>query len=169
MWKSKSSSAPPAKKPSKEKLIDESRINEMFMSLADEDDPEIISSEGIGKFADNLEIDAAADVRILVLLWKLGAKSKPGSISNEEFMSGMVSLQKDSYQGLKDMLPSLDPGFLEKSSFRGAFCVLIIIIHISEIIVMNVFVEFYRFVFQFSKEGTKKSIGKWRPNMFTEE
>lgn len=50
----------------------------------------------------------------------------------------MTVLQKDSFAGLKELLPGLDVGFIEKSEFR----------------------DFFKFVFQFSREGTHKTIGK---------
>jgi len=77
-------------------------------------------------------------VRLLVLLWKLGANSKPGAITRKEFTTGMLALKMDSLADLKSLLPSLDPGFLEGPEFR----------------------TFYKFVFQFSREGTHKTIEK---------
>lgn len=102
----------------KEKGVDEEAIQSLFTSLAEEDDPDVISS-GISTIAAELNLDPSSDVRILSLMWKLGAKSKPGSITKEEFVRGMVNLRKDSYDGLRALLPSLDPGFLDKSEFRG--------------------------------------------------
>ena len=49
----------------------------------------------------------------------LGASSKPGLITKIEFMNGMKSLRKDSTAGLLEILPSFDPGFLDRSEFRG--------------------------------------------------
>lgn len=94
---------------------------QLFNSLADPDDPEVISMEGIGNLCDQLHIDPSTDVRILVLMWKLEAKSKPGSISREEFLKGMKKLNKSSVAGLTAILPSFDPGFLERNEFRGKF------------------------------------------------
>eukprot|EP01035_Chromulina_nebulosa_P021090 gene21090-27331_t len=93
---------------------------------------------GICQIAEKLSIDPSNDVRILVLVWKLNAKTKPGSITKDEFISGMTNLQKDSIAGLLDIISSLDPGFLEKDEFR----------------------DFYKFVFQFSREGTHKTLEK---------
>ena len=58
------------------------------------------------------------DIRILVLLYKLGAKSKPAQISRSEWISGCEKLQLDSLDKLKMLLPSLDLGFMERSEFR---------------------------------------------------
>lgn len=73
---------------------------------------------GISKLADQLEIDPLEDIRILVLLYKLGAKSKPAQISLSEWTSGCEKLQADSIEKFKMLLPSLDLGFMERSEFR---------------------------------------------------
>jgi hypothetical protein len=52
-------------------------------------------------------------------MWSLGAISKPGSISRSEFMEGMKKLKCSNISGLVKILPSFDPGFLEKHDFRG--------------------------------------------------
>eukprot|EP00953_Heterococcus_sp_UTEX-ZZ885_P032801 17112-Heterococcus_DN1.PRE.2 len=85
--------------------------------------PGFIDENGIGKLGQDLGLDPQTDVAILVLVWKLGAKT-PGTISKEEFVSGMGKLSCDSIETLKAQLASFDPGW----------------------------------VFQFSREGTMKSI-----------
>lgn len=117
---------------------DETRNMDLFNSFADDDDPEIISMEGISKLGEQLEMDPSSDVRLLVLLWKLGALSKPGSITKTEFLNGMKKLKKDSIKGLKSITPSFDLGFLERQEFR----------------------DLYRFVFKFNLEGTHKTLEK---------
>jgi hypothetical protein len=58
---------------------------------------------------------------------------------------------------IRQKIPSLDPGFLERNEFRG---------HLplsfsfpSSLLTSLTSSEFYRFVFQFSREGTHKTIG----------
>lgn len=99
--------------------FDSAAAKELYNSLCDEEDPEIISFEGIAKIGELLEIDASADVRVLVLLWKLKAISKPGQISQDEFMDGLRNLNVSDANSLKAMLPALDPGFLDRGDFRG--------------------------------------------------
>lgn len=94
--------------------------------------------DGIATFCEELGIDAAADVAALVLIWRLGGVSKPGCISKTEFTKGMKDLRARSIADLKAKIPSMDPGFLETKDFR----------------------EFYKFVFQFNREGTHKTIEK---------
>eukprot|EP00953_Heterococcus_sp_UTEX-ZZ885_P032799 17111-Heterococcus_DN1.PRE.2 len=107
----------------------------LFKLYEDPENPGFIDENGIGKLGQDLGLDPQTDVAILVLVWKLGAKT-PGTISKEEFVSGMGKLSCDSIETLKAQLASFDPGFMIHSTFR----------------------DFYRWVFQFSREGTMKSI-----------
>lgn len=110
----------------------------MFDEFAvDEDNPESMDMDGIAKLAEALEIDPETDMRLLVLMWRLGAKG-PGAINRTEFEEGCESLGLDSVEKIKALMPSLDPGFLEHKVFR----------------------EFFRFVFLFSREGTHRTIEK---------
>ena len=99
--------------------FNEAAAGVFFDSLADPDDPEIISMEGISKLCDQLNIDPNTDVRVLVLMWKLGANSKPGSITRPEFLQGMKTLGKSDSVGLSQLLPTFDPGFMDRPAFRG--------------------------------------------------
>lgn len=119
--------------------VDEAAIEELFASFADEADPDAMTMDGISTFAERLGMDPSSDVKLLVLLWRMNATSKPGTVMRKEFMNGMANaFGKDSIEGLKAIIPSLDPGFLERTEFR----------------------DFYKFVFQFSREGTHKTIEK---------
>lgn len=117
--KAKPAAAPPAPAKSSDKF-DPKAVEELFESLADPDDPELVSMEGISKLAESLGLDPASDVRVLVLVWKLGGVSKPGAITKVEFMKGFQTLQASSVDKLKTLLPSFDPGFLDRAVFRGA-------------------------------------------------
>lgn len=113
-----------------------------YSNKEDGDDPEgqsfRIGPEGIGALCDDLGIDPSEDVRILVLLWKMGANAKPGEISQSEWQSGCQELGIYNIDDFKAHLSRLDPGFLEHSEFRSL----------------------YKFVFQFSREGTHKTLEK---------
>ena len=119
-------------------------VEALFDSLADPEDTELITMEGLQALGARLDLDPSSDVRFLVLLWKLGAQSKPGCVTRAEFRAGMHTMRKESVEALKKSLPSFDPGFLERNEFR----------------------DFYKFVFQFSRDGTRKSIGEctWPTN-----
>lgn len=75
---------------------------------------------------------------MLVLLWKMGANEKPAQISKSEWMQGCEKLQLDSIDKFQKFLPSLDTGFLDQTEFR----------------------EFYKFCFQFSRQGTHRTLDK---------
>ena len=60
----------------------------------------------------------------MVLLWKLGAgKEKPQHISKNEWYQGCMELQVESIDQFKALLPSLDPGFLERYDFKSFYSV----------------------------------------------
>ena len=111
---------------SQDPSFDTDRAKAFFDSLAESDDPDIIDMEGIGKLCTQLNIDPNTDVRILVLMWKLGAVSKPGCITREECMKGLKKLNRSNAYGISVILPSLDPGFLDRNEFRGMVCILLI-------------------------------------------
>lgn len=106
-----------SKKPS---TVNVDKITKLFDTyIQDPDDPDVLDMAGIGAFSEALGMDPSSDIRLLVLLWKLGSKYKPGCITRTEFCNGMKSLCIDSIPKLKTFLPSLDHGFLERSEFRG--------------------------------------------------
>lgn len=92
---------------------------DLFNTLCDPDDHDIMTMEGIAKFCELLEIDPAADIRALVLVWKLGSSAKAGQLTREEFLNGCKQINISDINGFKAYLPALDPGFLERSEFRG--------------------------------------------------
>lgn len=57
---------------------------------------EAVDMGGICQLGEDIGVDAATDVSILVLCWKLGAKVKPGHIMEAEWMEGMEALGADS-------------------------------------------------------------------------
>jgi Cullin binding len=87
---------------------------------------------------EQLGIDVTADVRILVLLWKMDCKEKPGSITLTEWTNGCELLGVDSFDGMVSQLPSLELGFLENAAFK----------------------DFYKFCFKFNLTGTHRTLPK---------
>ena len=100
-------------------ITDDSVLDKLFSTYTDEDDPDTITMDGISKLCEDLGLDPSSDVRVLGLLWKLGSSSKPGIITKIEFINGMKNLKKNCIKGLIEILPSFDPGFLDRSEFRG--------------------------------------------------
>jgi hypothetical protein len=117
MW----NSGRPKSKKKQAPSIDEATAEKLFQEIADEDDPHVASMEGISKLCDQLELDPLEDIRILVLLWKLGANDKPAQINKEEWMQGCNKLQVDTVDKFKALLPSLDTGFLEQAEFKDFY------------------------------------------------
>lgn len=64
--------------------VNEANVTKMFTMISDEEDPTIASMEGICKLCEALGIDALEDIRVLVLLWQLGANDKPAQINKDE-------------------------------------------------------------------------------------
>eukprot|EP00527_Entomoneis_sp_CCMP2396_P006588 CAMPEP_0198144296 /NCGR_PEP_ID=MMETSP1443-20131203/14355_1 /TAXON_ID=186043 /ORGANISM="Entomoneis sp., Strain CCMP2396" /LENGTH=222 /DNA_ID=CAMNT_0043807659 /DNA_START=360 /DNA_END=1028 /DNA_ORIENTATION=+ len=119
--------------------INEAAAEKMFAEIADPDDPQTANMEGIFTLGEKLDIDATEDIRILVLLWKMGVRDQPSQMSKQEWLQGCASLQADSWDKFRNtVLPSLDTGFLEQPDFK----------------------DFYKFCFTFSRQGTHKSLDK---------
>lgn len=89
---------------------------------------------------EKLDLDAETDLRILVLLWKLEA-SKPGALTKTEWMnaakSGTINVQSG-WDSLKEQMPAMDVGFLTGNEFK----------------------DFYKFCFQFNRQGTHRTLDK---------
>jgi len=137
MWSSGGSSR--KMKSKKVPSINESSAEKLFLTYADEDDACLSANmEGISKLCDQLDIDPMEDIRILVLLWKMGATDKPGLISKDEWMAGCNKLQVDTIAKFQELLPSLETGFLDQPDFK----------------------DFYKFCFQFNRQGTHKTLEK---------
>lgn len=78
--------------------------------------------KGICKFCEVLEIDAMEDIRILVLLWKMEVgEDRPAQITREEWKKGCMTLNIDSIEKFKQLLPTLDTGFLVVNEFRDFY------------------------------------------------
>jgi hypothetical protein len=95
---------------------------------------------GIAMLGEKLGLDVETDLRIIVLLWKTGA-SKPGTLTKTEFMeackNGTLPIE-NGWSSVKEMLPRLDIGFLTGNEFK----------------------DFYKFCFQFNRQGTHKTLDK---------
>ncbi|GKY99497.1 hypothetical protein MPSEU_000903900 [Mayamaea pseudoterrestris] len=110
----------------------------MFSELADADDPTVMGMEGISQLGEKLDMDVTEDVRILVLLWKLGSEDRPGEISQTEWIEGCANLNLDSWAKFKNIVPTLDTGFMDNIEFK----------------------DFFKFCFQFNRQGTHRTLDK---------
>ncbi len=68
--------------------IDVAAAQKLFEDIADQEDPNVANMEGISTLCERLGIDPLEDIRVLVLLWKMGASKKPAEISKDEVSSG---------------------------------------------------------------------------------
>jgi hypothetical protein len=121
MWNSSSSSKKTKRKSgtsSSSGGFNETAAENFFAGIADEDDPTVAGMDGIVKLCEQMDLDPLEDIRVLVLLWKMGSKAKPGEITKEEFLSGCNRLQVDSIDKLQALVPSLDTGFLDEVDFK---------------------------------------------------
>lgn len=59
---------------------------------------EAMDLAGICQLGEDLGIDAATDVSILVLCYKLGVKAKPGHVMRDEWADGMEKIGADSVE-----------------------------------------------------------------------
>lgn len=90
--------------------------------LASEDDALVSTQEEISDFIEtHLKLNPLTDVRVLVLLWKLKATSKPAQISKKEWLAGCENLSVTSIEQLKALVPSLDTASLESGQFRDFY------------------------------------------------
>ena len=102
---------------SSKKQYDSTAASSLFDSICEEDDKEIATMEGIMKLGEMIGIDASTDIRMLVILWKFEAKTKPGCITRSEFLGGMESSYITDAKGLETSLYTFDPGFLETAGW----------------------------------------------------
>ena len=91
-------------------------------------------------------MDPIEDVRVLVLLYKLGANKKPAEIQKEEWIQGCHTLSLDSIDKFKKFIPQLDTGFMDREEFGDFYKVrteLFFILCTSSVVVTNIFDSFY--------------------------
>lgn len=72
---------------------------------------------GICKLCEEINLDPIEDVRVLVLLYKLGANKKPAEIQKEEWTAGCYALNLDSIDKFIKFIPQLDIGFMDREEF----------------------------------------------------
>lgn len=63
----------------------------LFFIIADHEDGDKISAEGIGHFLDDLHLDPA-NLKVLIIAWKFKAATQC-EFTRKEFMDGMTELK----------------------------------------------------------------------------
>jgi len=114
-------------------------LDKLFDKYSCDPSSSCMGMEGLSALADDLNMDET-DLRVMVLAWKMGAGSSPGStpgtITRKEFVEGLSSNGMKNLGDIKKHIPSLDPGFLLPTQFMS----------------------FYTFFFKFNLEGTHKTL-----------
>lgn len=94
----------------------------LFDEICNTENPNMVDMDGIVTLCEKyLDIDPYEDIRVLVLMWKLGSKEKPASISRKEWLGGCQKHHITSDKKLKAFVPSLDTGFLDRSEFKDFY------------------------------------------------
>jgi len=99
--------------------VNSAKLEQLYNSLKDPEDPTKIGIEGIDKFCNDLQVDAAS-INILVVAWKFKAKTQC-VFTYEEFIKGMSLLGCDDMEKLRNKLPNLVDELTNSSSFRDLY------------------------------------------------
>lgn len=106
--------------------LDRAAIEATFDRYKDDDDPDVILAEGVQQLCEDLGVDPA-DIVMLVLSYHLDAATMC-EYSRQEWVSGLTKLRCDSLDKLKSKLPELrrqldDPAlFKEIYNYAYNFC-----------------------------------------------
>ncbi|KAH8062421.1 hypothetical protein JL722_3339 [Aureococcus anophagefferens] len=140
---------------------DAAAIQALFDTWADDVEGGAMGMDGLVDLCGALEIDPASDVRLLALLWRLGAK-QPALILREEWAEGMAAIGCDSLEKLKAYVEALEPhaGQDKRAKFPTSKAHISAVFHSPHAMDRRAFRDFFKFVFLFSREGTHRTIEK---------
>lgn len=113
---------------------DHNKIEQLFRRYEDPNDPTRITADGVCRFLDDLRLDAASKL-VLIIAWKFRCE-KQCEFSKSEFVTGFTELSVDSIESLRSKLPTLDNELRDPNKFK----------------------DFYQFTFSYAKEDTQKGI-----------
>ncbi|XP_061397554.1 DCN1-like protein [Musca vetustissima] len=114
--------------------LDRKRIDQLFMRYRDPNDSQKITSEGVIRFLDDLELSPDSKL-VLIIAWKFHAEVQC-EFTREEFVNGMSELGVDSIDKLKAKLPQLEMELNDLAKFK----------------------DFYQFTFNYAKDPGQKGI-----------
>lgn len=114
--------------------LDRKRIEQLFMRYRDPTDIQKITSEGVIRFLDDLELSPDSKL-VLIIAWKFHAEVQC-EFTREEFVNGMSELGIDSIDKLKVKLPVLETELNDLGKFK----------------------DFYHFTFNYAKDPGQKGI-----------
>lgn len=114
--------------------LDVKKIELLYNKYRDPDDMQKISSSGVIKFLDDLQLSPESRL-VLIIAWKFRAQAQC-EFSRDEFINGFCDLGVDSLEKLKPKLTSLDLSLDDSEHFRN----------------------FYHFTFNYAKDPGQKGL-----------
>ncbi|XP_068154963.1 DCN1-like protein 1 [Drosophila tropicalis] len=114
--------------------LDRKRIEQLFLRYRDPNDLQKISSQGVIRFLEDLELSPDSKL-VLIIAWKFHAEVQC-EFSRDEFVNGMCDLGIDSIEKLKSKLPVLEQELNDAGKFK----------------------DFYHFTFNYAKDPGQKGI-----------
>jgi DCN1-like protein 1/2 len=114
--------------------LDAKKIEQLFNKYRDGNDTQKISSEGVIKFLEDLQLSPESRL-VLIIAWKFRAQTQC-EFSRDEFVNGLCDLGVDSVDKLKQKLPQLELDLNDINKFK----------------------DFYHFTFNYAKESGQKGL-----------
>lgn len=114
--------------------LDRKRIEQLFMRYRDPTDTQKITSEGVIRFLDDLEL-MPDSILVLLIAWKFHAEVQC-EFTRDEFVNGMNELGIDTIDKLRVKLPLIEMELDDLSKFK----------------------DFYHFTFNYAKDPGQKGI-----------
>lgn len=114
--------------------LDRRNIEALFNKYRDPNDPSKISSDGVIRFLDDLNLSPDSKL-VLIIAWKFRAETQC-EFTKEEFVNGFIDLGVDSIEKLRAKLPALE----------------------NELVDANRFKDFYHFTFNYAKDSGQKGL-----------
>lgn len=110
------------------------KIEQLFLRYRDVNDPQKISSEGVVKLLEDLQLSPESRL-VLIIAWKFRAQTQC-EFSRDEFINGFCELGVDSLEKLKQKLPVLEQDLNDIHKFK----------------------DFYHFTFNYAKDTGQKGL-----------
>lgn len=114
--------------------LDVKKIEQLFSKYRDVNDPCKITSEGVVKFLEDLQLSPESRL-VLIIAWKFRAQTQC-EFSRDEFINGFCDLGVDSLDKLKQKLPQLETDLSGPEKFK----------------------DFYHFTFNYAKDSGQKGL-----------
>lgn len=114
--------------------LDVKKIEQLFTKYRDNSDPLKISSDGVVKFLEDLQLSPESRL-VLIIAWKFRAQAQC-EFSRDEFVNGFCDLGVDSLEKLKQKLPQLEVDLNDINKFK----------------------DFYHFTFNYAKDSGQKGL-----------